>query len=958
MKTYKLFFLCLVVSQVTTLMATDFYLGANGGDVDNRQNWFTVSGATAGTSPSNTAAFKTSTDRYIIDNNSGVATIGGSWTFSSSCPLIIQRTSTAVVLSSSSNPTKSISFVNLTIVSGASLTISGTTVQTVQIDGTLSNSGTLTLTQTGSAAVLTLAAGSTLSNSGMISTTATAAWVADNRSLTGTGTTPDIYDGTIQYTATTGGQTVKNGTYTNLTLSNTSGVNTANGAISVSGTLTTTAGGTLAMGTNVLTLSSGSTLTNNGTISTTATTGWVTDNRTSNQYIYNGTVSFGGASTTIPATNRQFTNLTINAATTLSDSIRVIGTLTIANGIKLNLAGKKLTVNAFASTGQITGSNAAQILYTGTINSTIYMDQATPGTTNTLKSLTMYGTASLLTLGNILELYGGTNGSLGELILGTSSSSVLTSNTSFGTGAAPVTPFLQMRFISGNHAIMNLRGGLIVGEVLIQDFLEAGYKSYRQFGFAIDSSAGVSMNQITDDIDVYAIVQSGSTYSNPGTSSNPNGYKQADNSTTKNSAYLYQETVSPRWVPFTFINATTQSIPKGRGLMVFLRPFGTTASGSYAEQMVDVEGSVNCAADVSVATYLDGSLSTGNTNNGWNLIANPYQSYLDYSVFVNDNQNNLALGTSQGIKKYDKTIKNYTDALKTNGTSWTNSNNVTVLPNLDPGDAFFVRVKNNSSNLTFKRAQTTPSKESSIDRNNKFEIDPRSYTALNVKLFTSNDTTLGDVMNIWFSDWGKDNTLSNFDILNLSGNCLDVSALTLDGESCSMKNISNLNNSLVPLKFSSCATGDYSFYFDKLMNNSREGEVIKLFDNYLGIEKELKAVDKYTFSVDQNEKSNASDRFFLKYVSESLNTQILEDDLVALFPNPLVKGMPIRLLYANCEIISYEVLNLAGQKVLDSSSRNLKRIEEVETADLEDEIYFLKLETTKGTVVKKFLFNN
>ncbi len=515
-----------------------------------------------------------------------------------------------------------------------------------------------------------------------------------------------------------------------------------------------------------------------------------------------------------------------------------------------------------------------------------------------------------------------------------------------------------MRFISGNHATMNLRGGLIVGEVLIQDFLEAGYKSYRQFGFAIDSSAGVSMNQITDDIDVYAIVQSGSTYSNPGTSSNPNGYKQADNSTTKNSAYLYQETVSPRWVPFTFINATTQSIPKGRGLMVFLRPFGTTASGSYAEQMVDVEGSVNCAADVSVATYLDGSLSTGNTNNGWNLIANPYQSYLDYSVFVNDNQNNLALGTSQGIKKYDKTIKNYTDALKTNGTSWTNSNNVTVLPNLDPGDAFFVRVKNNSSNLTFKRAQTTPSKESSIDRNNKFEIDPRSYTALNVKLFTSNDTTLGDVMNIWFSDWGKDNTLSNFDILNLSGNCLDVSALTLDGESCSMKNISNLNNSLVPLKFSSCATGDYSFYFEKLMNNSREGEVIKLFDNYLGIEKELKAVDKYTFSVDQNEKSNASDRFFLKYVSESLNTQILEDDLVALFPNPLVKGMPIRLLYANCEIISYEVLNLAGQKVLDSSSRNLKRIEEVETADLEDEIYFLKLETTKGTVVKKFLFNN
>lgn len=766
--------------------------------------------------------------------------------------------------------------------------------------------------------------------------------------------------GTIEYLGSVIAQNIVSTTYFNLKLNGntitTYGTKTALGNITVNGTLTVSAG-TLAMGANTLTLGASSTLTNAGTISTTATTGWVTDNRTSNQYIYNGTISFGGASTTIPATNRQFTNLNINAATTLSDSIRVTGTLTIANAVKLNLAGKKLTVGAFASTGQITASNAAEILYTGTTNSTMYMDQATPGTTNTLKSLTMFGPASLLTLGNILQLYGGTNGSLGELVLGTSSSSVLTSNTSFGTGAAPVTPLLQMLYASGNHAVMNLRGGLIVGEVLIQDLLASGYRAYRQFGFAVDSAAGVSMNQITDDIDVYAIVQNGSTYSNPGTSSNPNGYKEADNSTTKNSAYLYQESNNPRWVPFTFINSTTQSVPKGRGLMVFLRPFGTTSAGSYAEQIVDVEGSVNCAADVAVTSYVDGSLSA--SNNGWNLIANPYQSYLDYSSFATDNVSNLVGGASQSIKKYDKTIRNYTDALKNSGgTNWTNSNNTTVLPCLDPGDAFFVRAKNNSGTLTFKRSQTTPVKEASIDRNNKFEIDTRSYTALNVKLFTSMDTTLGDVMNIWFSDWGKDNTLSNFDILNLSGNCLDVSTLTLDGESCSMKNMSNLNNSLVPLKFSACATGDYSFYFDKLMNNSREGEVLKLFDNYLGIEKVIKTVDKYIFSVDENEKSKAGDRFFLKYVSENLNTQILEDDLITIYPNPLVKGIPIRLLYANCEIISYEVLNLAGQKVLDSDRRNLKRIVEVETAGLEDEMYFLKLETTKGTVVKKFLFNN
>ena len=97
-------------------------------------------------------------------------------------------------------------------------------------------------------------------------------------SVTGTGTlrtqsttNPAIpagktWTGTIIYNNATGGQTIPAGTYTNLTNSNTSNVNSAAGAFSVSGTLTLTAGSTIDMGTNAL--STAATLAGTGNIRT------------------------------------------------------------------------------------------------------------------------------------------------------------------------------------------------------------------------------------------------------------------------------------------------------------------------------------------------------------------------------------------------------------------------------------------------------------------------------------------------------------------------------------------------------------------------------------------------------------------------------------------------------------------------------------------------------------------
>jgi hypothetical protein len=669
----------------------------------------------------------------------------------------------------------------------------------------------------------------------------------------------------------------------------------------------------------------------------------------------NATYSTSGG--TIPAT--KFNNLTIShttGSTTLGDTIRVTGTLTITNGGKLNLNGKILTVNAFANTGVLTGSTTSSIVYTGSTNSTMYMDQLTDGTTNALKSLTMYGDAagtyaSILTLGNILNVFGGQNGNLGEVILGTSSSSKLTSNTSFGTGASPISPYLHLHVNgSGVPAIMNLRGGVFEGEALVEQQLESGSRTFRQFGFTIDSLDGVSMNQITDDIDVYAMVKSGS-YTSKGTSTNPNGYLEANGTSTKNSAYLYQENVSPRWVPFEFINSTTPHyIPKGRGLMIILRPYGTGASGSYDGQIVDVEGSLNCTADVNVGAYHQTGIST----NGFNLIANPYPSYLDYSVFASDNSSTLQNGSQSSVKKYNKLTKNYVDAISYNN-GWRNRSNSVIAPNLDPGDAFFIRVQS-AGTITFKRSQTTPTRETSIDRTNKLEIDTHSYTAIHIEVKTSTDTTIGDELNVWFADWGIDNNFSKTDVENLTANCLDISVPTMDGIKCSSKTVANSQSILVPIDFTTCNKGDYSFTFSEIQNNKREGEEISLIDNYTSRVHPLKGLKNYNFTVDSDPRSSGDGRFLLAYSSNVLATKASVSNNVLVYPNPTQQSKNITLVLKSGEISKVRVHDVMGNcvKVIDYAN-DPKTTLCFDSNALSKGIYTLRLETTHGELSSKII---
>lgn len=177
------------------------------------------------------------------------------------------------------------------------------------------------------------------------------------KTLNGTGAT-------VIYDATTGGQTVLSATYTNLTLSNTSGTNTAGGNLTVSGTFTTSSGGILNMGTNTLSVAS---VSHSGTIRTQCLT-TTSATPVSSGKTWGGTVTYDattGAQTVVAGTYNNLTLSNTSGTDATGGNLTVNGTFTTtASGI-LNMGTNTLSVSGVSHAGILNTQATASAITSG-----------------------------------------------------------------------------------------------------------------------------------------------------------------------------------------------------------------------------------------------------------------------------------------------------------------------------------------------------------------------------------------------------------------------------------------------------------------------------------------------------------------------------------------------------------------------------------------------------------------
>lgn len=364
------------------------------------------------------------------------------------------------------------------VVNGALTTTAGGTfaLTTFTLSGTLtsvSNSGTITTTCPTATSVLPIPAGKT-------------------------------WGGTVNYSATTGVQTIVSGTYNNLTLSNTSATNTAGGDLTINGNIITSSGGTFAMSTFVMDGNPG-TITNPGNITTANTS---SEPLPPGESWGAGTVTYtvaGGGQTIVAGT---YTNLVLSntsSSNTAGGNLTINGNFTANGG-----ASGTLAMGTFAISGTTGTVTNAGTITTENTSGTPFPTGETwgAGTVNYIASsggqTVMAGTYATLTLGNT----SGTQTASGNIVCTTLNNSgstsilnmvtfTLTAATSginntgtIRTQNTSSTPFITATTIGGTVMYDAATGGQTIQSISFTNLNLANTSGTNTFGSSTINIAG------------------------------------------------------------------------------------------------------------------------------------------------------------------------------------------------------------------------------------------------------------------------------------------------------------------------------------------------------------------------------------------------------------------------------------------------------------------------------------
>ena len=373
-----------------------------------------------------------------------------------------------------------------------------------------------------------------------------------------------------------------------------------------------------------------------------------------------------------------------------------------------------------------------------------------------------------------------------------------------------------------------------------------------------------------------------------------------------------------------WINAgTTMDVMKG---YIALSPAQNTT-------LVFSGGSLNTGTQsVSNLSY------TGATKKGFNLLGNPYPSYLDWDAATISNVLTTVWYRSKSTGAYLFQTYNSLGGLPTATNGGTN-----LIP---PMQAFWVRATSSTNSVSFDNSM-----RSHLDQNNainRLKSPSKTNSVQQVlRLAISNGVNTDET--VLYSNPNALNGADNYDSPKMTNANVTIPELytLVEGEQMVINGLNTIPyNTEIPLGFTTGQTNSFTIK-TSLISNFELGTQIVLNDNLLNVQQDLSIAD-YSFTSDA---VSTSTRFTLTFkapsVATGINTENKEKILISTRNGHIIVNGTVNRA-------TLEIFNTVGQKVI---SRNLSGTNIQENNNLPVGAYFVKLTNDGKCITKKIIID-
>lgn len=370
---------------------------------------------------------------------------------------------------------------------------------------------------------------------------------------------------------------------------------------------------------------------------------------------------------------------------------------------------------------------------------------------------------------------------------------------------------------------------------------------------------------------------------------------------------------------------------------------GTTTSGNF------VLGKGHSIKLSSVGnTTFTGNLKTENVSksvtvgsNGWNLIGNPYPSFINVNQPANATNNILDLAANFALLQSGFKAIYFWDTVSD---TYKPINNTSDAKYLVPGQGYFVRVNTDgvitlNENMQSHKTGDYFSKTNSDRFEIKLKINNGSSTEKNtdVKYIAGTTTGLDEGY-----DAGLFNTAASFSIYThlVSGK---------DGTKYALQALPNSNFDAMVVPVGLNANKDAEIIFSADFKNIPTGVKVYLEDK---IENVFTRIDEGSYKIILEEKENGIGRFYIHTTTETLAVDdIVTGSSVKIYNTD---SNTIKIIGLNDEEASFKLISVLGKEVL-SRKLSSKEVQEVVLPKLNTGIYIVQIKSQSEEISKKII---